>query len=147
MNLFLALALIVWGTVPLRAEPEDYEAKPGLINVGWLVLFYNSKGPLSYDTPTRSELPADAVPLGPVECNSCQRGLSIPLPISAFGRSRAGSLSGALGDGGFERALANLRKTRPDLRGIYDVKVDMRRVSVLGIYKKMCMEISAQGFR
>ncbi len=108
-------------------------------------MFFNSKGPLSFQTLTGSEIPKDAVDAGTVKCTSCQHGVSIPVP--GLGNGRSTNLSGAGGNGGFDKALANLKKDKPDLRGIYDVKIDMHQVSILGIYRRLCTEVSARGFK
>lgn len=125
------------------AERQAYESKLGLINPGGFIVFFNSQGPLSYQTLTRGELPADIADLGEVECKSCQHGLSIPVPTSS---SRSTSVSGAQGDGSILKAMQSLKKTKPEAEGIYDVKVDMQRISVLGIYRRVCTLVNARAF-
>ncbi len=129
-----------------RADWDEYDARPGLIPIGGLIVFFNSQGPLSYPTLTPKEIPSDAVNIGTVRCKSCQHGLSIPITTPSSS-SRSTNLSGAQGDGSFKKALAQLQKDRPELKGIYDVKVDMHRISVLGIYKRLCTEVTARGFK
>lgn len=143
----LALLLLCSWSVKARAEGDSYEAAPGLIVVGRYVIFFNSKGPLSYNSMSPKEVPKDAVDLGPVRCSSCQRGVSIPIPVSAPGMGRTADISAAQGDGGYRKALENLQKERPELRGIYDVKVDVHQFSVLGIYRKLCVEVAGRGFK
>ncbi len=147
MRLALLLFIFLILDAPrLFAEKAVYEAQAGLINVGGFVVFYNSQGPLSYNTLTPGDIPKESLDAGEIQCESCQYGISIPFVSSLIG-SRNSSVSGALGDGGFRKALKNLQRERPELRGIYDVKVDVHKVNILGVYKKVCMEVSARGFK
>jgi len=127
------------------AERPAYRARLGIINVGGIIVFYNSQGPLSYNTLTPKEIPPDATDVGQVKCRSCQHGISIPVMSSLATRST--SVSGAQGDGSFRKALANLRRRRPELQGIYDVKIDIHKFSIMGLYRKVCTEITARGFK
>lgn len=136
----LALAL----ALPSAARSQDYAAaSPGLIRPGGFLLFYDSQGALSFVSATRSELPPDAVDAGTVTASACQHGLSVPLSLSL----RANSVSAAAGRGGYEKALSRLKDARPELRGVYDVKVDTRVTAVLRIWRRMCIEVTARGFR
>ncbi len=126
------------------AQSPAYEAKLGLIFVGGFILFYDSEGPLSYQTFTPRESPDGAVLLGEVAGDSCQHGVSIPIIFSATDRF---SVSGAKGDGSFKKALRDLHQKHPDVAGIFDVKVDVHHLSILGIYKRDCTEVVARGFR
>lgn len=126
------------------AQSPAYEASFGLIFVGGLILFYDSEGPLSYQTLTPNEVPNDAVLLGEVFGRSCQYGLSIPIIFSAANRL---SVSGAKGDGSFKNALMNLHWRHPRVEGVYDVKVDVHQLSILGIYRRDCTEVVARGFK
>ncbi len=140
------LALVCWCLLSTSAWAQSpaYEADIGLIFVGGFILFYDSEGPLSYQTFTPRESPDGAVSLGEVAGNSCQHGLSIPIIFSATDRF---SVSGAKGDGSFKQALSDLRQKHPGVEGIYDVKVDVHQLSILGIYKRDCTEVVARGFR
>lgn len=130
--------------LPARAdEGEGTDASPGLVRMGGLVLFYDSQGPLSFVPAARSELSADAVDAGEASAEACQHGLSVPLGLSL----RAASLSGAAGRGGYQKALERLRAERPELRGLYDVKVDVRVTSVLRLWRRLCVRLSGRGFR
>ena len=131
---------------PLFAdEAEPYAFRPDLINVEGYILLYDVQGPASYVTSTPGDLPVDAVKLGPVHAEACQRGLSFPLTINLKGES--GTLGGALGRGGFIQALKNLKKDHADMEGIYDVKVDQDEVRIFSVYSKLCTEITARGFK
>ncbi len=133
------LSTTVW------AQSPAYEADVGLIFVGTFMLFYDSQGPLSYQTLTPRESPDGAVLLGEVAGESCQHGVSIPIILSANDRF---SVSGAKGDGSIKKALQDLRQNHPEVEGIYDVKIDVHQLSfLLGIYQRDCTEVVAQGFR
>lgn len=139
-----ALLALLLAAAPVGADTGDGEdAAPGLMPMGGLVLFYDSQGPLSFVSATRSELAPDAVDAGEVEAQACQHGLSIPLGLSL----RATNLSGAAGRGGYEKALERLRAARPELRGLYDLKVDVRVTSVLRLWRRLCVRLSGRGFR
>lgn len=138
----LLCALLALGATSARAQ-EGYEASPGLLPVGGILLFYDTQGPLSSRTMTLRELPPGATRLGEVRGRACQNGLSLPLDLSL----RALSVSGAMGNGGYQKALEAVRRARPELSGLYDVRVDMRVQSVLGIFRRACVELLARGFK
>ncbi len=140
--LLLAICLLSgYGCSP--SQRWAYEARPGLIRVGGFILYYDSEGPLSYQTLTPNEIPRDAVLVGEVTGDSCQHGLSIPIIFSTTDRF---SLSGANGNGSFQKALLNIREKHPALAGLYDVKVDTQQWSILTIYSRECTIVVAQGF-
>ena len=132
------LATNVW------AQNPAYEASPGLIFVGLFMVFYDSQGPLSYQTMTHQEVPKNAVRVGEVVGDSCQHGLSIPIIFSLTDRF---SVAGAKGDGSYKKALLDIHEKYPDLAGLYDVKVDIHRMSILTIYRRDCTVVVAQGFK
>lgn len=136
--LLAALAPFVSAT----GEGDGDEATPGLIPAGGIMLFYNSEGPLSFVTMTPKDVPADARQLGTVKGVSCQHGLSIPLAADI----RATSVTGGYGNGSFKKALEQMKKEQPDMAGIYDVRTDLRIFSILGIYRKLCTEVTARAF-
>lgn len=144
MRALAAVLAAVLLAAPAAADnDEGEEASPSLARPGGFLLFYDSVGPLSFVTATRRELPADAVDIGEVAASACQHGLSIPLSLSV----RASSVSGAAGRGGFEKTLARIKEKHPDLRGLYDVKVDRRITSVFRLWRRTCTEVTARGFR
>ena len=138
--------LFILAVSPAFADWDEADARPGILKPGGWVIFMNSRAPLSFETLSPNQIPKDAVDAGIVFCKSCQHGASVPISVPS-GTSRGTSISGAGGNGGFERALANLKQEHPELRGIYDVKVDYQRLSILGIYRKLCVEITARGFK
>lgn len=122
----------------------QYEATPGLIFVGLFMVFYDSEGPLSYQTGTPYEVPKDAIRTGEVRGDSCQHGVSIPIP---FTTSSLVSFSGAKGNGSYKKALLDIKEQHPDLDGLYDVKVDIHRRAILTIYRRSCTIVVARGFK
>jgi len=135
--------MLIVGVSNATNAQESYEASPSFIGMGGLVVFYRTQGPLSFRTLTPKELPPDATIMGEVRGRGCQHGLSVPLSAAL----RPTSLSGAYGDGGYLKALEDIRRNHPGLTGIVDVKVDLHLLSILGIYRRLCTEILALGFR
>lgn len=138
-GLLLSLALPVLA----QTHGATWESRPGMLRLGGLVLFFGGRGPLSYQLPAAGSAPEGAIPAGTVSGSSCQHGLSVPIALTP----RSARLSAGRGYGGYEKALSDLMSRRPDLRGIYDAKVDDHHVSILGIYRRLCTEITARGFK
>ncbi|MBI4423275.1 MAG: hypothetical protein HY554_06090 [Elusimicrobia bacterium] len=140
-----ALALAALLAAPAAAQPETaaYEARPGILRQRGFVLFFGGQGPLSYGAPVPGRLPPDASDAGEVRGRSCQHGVSVPLGLGL----RSARLSGGGGRGGFDRALADLHRRHPGLRGVYDAKIDDHVLGVLGVYQRLCTEVAARGFR
>jgi len=143
LKLIVALVLIALATrARARGENDEDTAAPGLIPAGSFMLFYDSSGPLSFVAMTPKDKPKDAPELGLVKGVSCQHGLSIPISANVRGTS----ITGALGDGSFGKALREIKKAKPEVAGIYDVRTDQRVFSILGIYRKLCTEVTARAF-
>lgn len=140
--LLAAVLFFLAGSAGARGENDEDTAVPGLIPAGSLMLFYDSSGPLSFVTMTPKDKPAGAKELGTVFGSSCQRGLSVPISADVRGTS----ISGAYGNGSFAKAIAQIRKEHPDVAGIYDVRTDSHVFSILGIYRKLCTEVTARAF-
>jgi hypothetical protein len=140
----ITTACLLMGALSAHADSSSYEAQFGLITVGGFIVFYNSQGPLSYNTLTLKDLPADAILLGEVRGTSCQHGVSIPIFMDFTHRA---TVSGAQGNGSYKKAVEDIQQDHPQLDGIFDVKIDIHNFSILGIYKRECTEISALGFR
>ena len=140
----IVIPLLFSSLVVFADEPEVYEANPELINVDGYVVFFNSQGPVSYLSSTSGEIPAGATRMGNVHGQSCQHALS--LPLSADLKTRSANIGGALGDGGYQQAFEKIKKDHPEIKGIYDVRVDMHEVRILSVYSKLCTEITARGF-
>jgi hypothetical protein len=138
--LFAILLTLAAGAAQARTAGD---VRPALIPPGGLPVFFSSSGPLSYNGLTRSEIPKDAVPIGPVTGDSCQYSLAVPITANVRGTS----ISGAVGNGTFNKILARMQQEHAELRGIYDAKVDLHSISILGIFGKLCTEITAVGYK
>lgn len=139
----LALLLLITSPVLGQDSSSPYAARPNILRPGGFLIYLNTESPLSFLSMTPKELPPGSQILGEVAGRSCQHGLSIPLGIPI----RAQKISGAKGKGGFNAALKDLHKKHPGLTGIFDVKIDNHIISILGIYRRLCTEITARGFR
>jgi hypothetical protein len=126
------------------ADDEDYEADfsslmaPG----GYLVVFYDATGTLSYVTPSLKDLPPGVVQAGRVQGRACQYGLSIPTSL-AF---RAATVSAVKGNGSYQEVLAAIHVDHPEMAGFFDVIVDKHTRQVLGFFKRVCTEVTARGY-
>ncbi len=138
----LALAALLAAS-GIWAQEEGTSAHPNILMPGGLFLLHFSEAPLSFMTLTPGELPAGAVDIGEVRGQACQHGLSLPISLSLRGTS----VSGAAGNGGYRKALEAIRKTKPELAGVYDVKVDVHTIGIFGFYRRTCIEILGRGFR
>jgi hypothetical protein len=125
------------------AQQEGSAAIPDLIGPGGFVVYYDARGPLSFLPMTPRELPPGASILGEVSGEVCEYGISVPLTLSYQGPAA----SAAYGRGGYEDALRSIRQEHPELTGVFDVRVDHRVTSVLGILRRLCTELVARGFR
>lgn len=139
------VAVLLFSLAPLASatgEGDQEDAIPNLIPASGIMVFYKSSGPLSFVTMTPKDRPAGARELGTVKGVSCQHGLSIPLAAQL----NATSVSGGYGDGSFKKALERIKAAHPETAGIYDVRSDLRVFSILGIYRKLCTEVTARAF-
>lgn len=143
MRAVVLSVLAVLLPVSAQARRTGGDTQPALIAPGGLPVFFASQGPLAYAGLTRSELPSDAIPVGQVTGRSCQYSLAIPLAVAL----RSTSISGAVGNGSYNKIFRKMDQRYPGLRGIYDAKIDLQRLSILGIFGKLCTEITAQGYR
>ncbi len=144
MRLLLA-ALLLCALAPAaraRGENDEDTAVPALIPAGSFMLFYKTQGPLSFVAMTPKDKPAGAPELGTVRGTSCQHGLSIPISADVRGTS----ITGAYGNGSFVKAISQIKKENPEVAGIYDVRTDLHVFSILGIYRKLCTEVTARAF-
>lgn len=132
----------------MRPEKDEWESNNGLMAPpGSLILFYDSQGPLSFVAMSPRELPADAVLMGEVYARTCQYGLGIPIIPPTSPTSSGTSISGVKGNGSYQKTLLRLKARYPELRGIFDVRVDDHTTSILAIFRRLCTEITARGFR
>ena len=137
--LVLLTAALCGGWV--QAEDGD-NARPTLLPPGGLLLFYGGRGPMSYTMPTPRDVPKNARLLGELSYEDCQQGIFIPIQLSY----RATSVSSVFGDASFSRILSNIRKQHPEVDGIFDIRVDRRQFSILGIYRRACTDVVARSY-
>ncbi len=144
MKLILVIALAALLAAPCVAigEGDEDDAAPGLMSTSGLVLYYNTTAPMSFPAMTPRDVPESARKLGVVVGRSCQRGLAVPLSADI----RSTSVSGNFGDGGYSKALADIKAAHPDVTGIYDVISDVEYFSILGIYRSQCTFVTARAF-
>ncbi len=143
LNACFVVAVCCLVSLSACAEKFAYDSNAGLIAVRGFQLFYDSAGPLSYQTFTPRDVPDDAILLGRVTGDSCQYGVSIPIPVSGTSTLR---LSGAKGDGSYRQAILDIQRKHPDIAGLYDVIVDIRKQSILRIYSRECTKVVARAF-
>jgi hypothetical protein len=134
----LLLAVLSAGA---QLHEEAHEASVGLISPGGMVIYYDSTGTNSMVSMTARELPPDARPMGEVSGQACQYGLSLPFFLSSL------PLAAVRGRGGYEDALRDLTAAHPWVRGLYDVRVDLRTTRVLGFFARLCTEVKGLGYR
>ncbi|MBI4369091.1 MAG: hypothetical protein HY547_02560 [Elusimicrobia bacterium] len=131
----------------LWADDYPHDAKAGLISPGSaFIIYYDGQGPLNFDTLTPGSLPADARPFGSVQGRSCQYGVSIPFNIS-YPIVRSPSISSVWGNSSLKKIINAMTNDHPGLKGIYDAQIDKHTIQVLGIFTRLCIEVTAKGFR
>lgn len=142
-----ALTLSVVGGC--AALPPTYEANPRLLALPAVVLHQDSSGALSYHART----PAGEVPLRPwgrAQGRACQQSFQLPvlwsLGVPSFNRIGTWSISAGWGDGGYNRALADLRKNLPANAVLFDLRADVRMRTILSVYAEECLELDAAVF-
>jgi hypothetical protein len=142
MRFGLVISTFLLTTVAAQARIAG-DIRPAVISPGGLPLFFASAGPLSYRGLASTEIPKDAVPIGDIFGKSCQYSLTVPLTATI----RAMSVSGAVGNGTYNKILKDMTRDHPGLRGIYNTRVDLHYTTILGIFGRLCTEINAQGYR
>ena len=142
--MFLAVVLAALAAAPCAAlgEGDEDDAAPGLQPPSGLVLFYESKAPMSFPSMTPKDVPENARKIREVRGVSCQRGLSIPIAANL----NATNVSAYRGDGSYAKAVAQIKKKHPEVSGIYDVRTDVEDFSVLGFYRSLCTIVTARAF-
>ena len=123
-------------------EGDEDNAIPGLVPASGLVIYYDSAGPLSFPSMTPKDVPAGVRKIQEVKGRACQRGLSLPTALSL----NATNVSAYFGDGGYGKAVAQIKKMHPDVIGLYDVRTDVEDFSILGFFHSLCTEVTARAF-
>ena len=144
MRALLAAALAALLAAPCAAigEGDEDSALPGMQPANGLVLFYRSEGPMSFAAMTPKDVPGNVRKIREVKGVACQRGLAIPIAANF----NATNVSAYYGDGGYAKALAQIKREHPDVIGLYDVRTDVEVFSVLGFYRSLCTEVTARAF-
>ncbi len=137
-KLFLIAAFL-----PINAFSATYTSQPSIVAPSGYFIIYDVQGTLSFEPSTHWELPKNITDMGNVLGKSCAYALSIPISLAL----NATKVSGAYGENGYNKAVKNILKTRPDISGIYDVKVDTHIITVLGIFTRQCLLLSAHAFK
>lgn len=142
-------ALVLQGVAGCAALPPSYEANPQVLALPAVVLHQDSSGALSYHART----PAGDEPLRPwgrAQGRACQQGFQIPvlwsLGMPSYNRIGTWSISAGWGDGGYGRALADLRKNLPANAVLFDLRADIRLRTILSVYAEECLELDAAVF-
>ena len=120
-----------------------YNQYPSVVSPSGYFVVYDVQGTLSFEPSTRWELPKNILDQGEVLGQSCAYALSIPLSLALS----TTKISGAYGENGYNKAVKNILKAHPDITGIYDVKVDTHIITVLGIFTRQCLELTARAFK
>jgi hypothetical protein len=142
LRFLLAAALAVAAAATCAAQDDEGTALPTMQTTSWLTPFYDSTGPMSYVAMTPKDVPVGARLIPEVRSEYCQYGVSIPTSLSF----QATDVNLVYGDGGFVKCVRKIMVANPGVTGIYDVRVDLRIFSILGIYKKTCTIITARAF-
>ncbi|HEX4048646.1 MAG TPA: hypothetical protein VH309_12455 [Elusimicrobiota bacterium] len=144
MRFLLAAALVAALARGARAlgEGDEDDAVPGLQSTSGMVLYYDSAGPLSFPSMTPKDVPLGVRKIREVRGRACQRGLAVPIAANF----NATNISAYYGNGGYARALAEIKKKHPEIIGLYDVRTDVEVFSILGFYRSLCTVVSARAF-
>jgi hypothetical protein len=120
-----------------------YTAAPSAAPINGYFIVYDVEGTLSFEPSTRWELSKNIADAGEVFGESCAYGLSVPIALNL----NATQVSGAYGEDGYNKAIKFILLAHPGILGIYDVKADRHTISVLGLFTRICLELSARGFK
>ena len=142
------VSLLLTGCMSGLGAGATYQADARLLSLAPAVVFQGSAGPLSYHAATGRD-GQRLVPTARVRGSACQRGIQIPLLgiITAAGgetkQGAPGSLSVGWGDGTYQAAIDDLRQRMPREAILYDVRADLKQLSILTVYREQCVNIDA----
>jgi hypothetical protein len=144
VKILFAAALVALLVTVCRAngEGDEDDAVPGLQPFSSGVIYYDSSGPLSFPSMTPKDVPKGVTTIREVKGRACQRGLAIPTAVS-FNSTHIGIY---FGNGGYGKALAQIKRRNPRVIGLYDVRTDVETFSILGVYQSLCTEVTARAF-
>jgi hypothetical protein len=139
-------ALTLWAGCAAGLPELSYEANPRALLLPELVIHQDSTGALSYHAPSGRDA-QQFVPRGRAKGRACQRGFQIPLLWNAFvpphNNMGTWSLSAGWGEGGYARALEDMRSQLPADALLYDLQADLHMRTVLSVYAAQCLELDA----
>lgn len=146
----LGLLALAFGSGCAAGFPKlSYEANPRVLALPALVVHQDSTGALSYHAPAGRDA-RRLLPRGRAKGRACQRGFQVPLLWNAFvpasNNMGSWSLSAGWGDGGYVRALDDVRSRLPADALLYDVQADLHMRTILSIYAEQCLELDAAVF-
>ncbi len=131
----LSLLLAALSLPACAARPHtSYEANSQVLSLPGIIAYQGSSGALSYHSPV--VYPDEQLtPHGRIRAEVCQQGFSVPV-YRTF-------VSVGWGAGDYRKAVQELRRGMQPQARLHDVQVDERRLSVLGLYRKQCLELNA----
>lgn len=137
--LFVALGLsLTAGCAPVG---PTYVAQPLSLPLDRVVVFQDSHGPASYQSPQGHDI-GRVVPQQRVRGEACQYGFSVPI-LAILGVDWASSISAGWQQGGYHDALAQARIGLPPDTVLFDVIADLKFLMVLTMYRQMCVVVDA----
>jgi hypothetical protein len=128
-------ATVTPGQIMPRAPKGPYDANPSILTMPPPVVYQDSRGPNSYQAPTPAEVQRTSEDRT-VKTEVCQSGLYLP-PLLFVTASIGWE------EGGYMKGMQELQRMAGD-KVLYDLMADLRHFSILGIYRKQCLVVSAR---
>ncbi|MBI5549108.1 MAG: hypothetical protein HY901_34925 [Deltaproteobacteria bacterium] len=117
----------------------------GPMSLAGVTVYQSSEGPLAYESPAGRDA-RRALPARRVQGRACQSGVQLPLGfVFSLWDIEGGAVAGlnaAWGEGGFRAAMASAQAQAPDAL-LYDVRADLKIVSVLSVWHRQCVVVTA----
>ncbi len=121
-------------------ENLSYVENSRILDLPPVVIYQDQAGPASFQPAVLSEYPGGKIGrVIDVRGESCQQGIAIPI-IGGF------SISFGWDDGSYDAALQDAMKSYM-VEQLFDVRADIRRLNVIGVYQKLCVIVNAKGIR
>lgn len=126
-------------------KPASYYASPGVMSLLPYVVARDQSGSLSLQAATAEDVNF----LGSsrqVTGRACQYGLQIPFGLFDAHRDgrRALAISAGWGDGGTTAALEDASRGMAAGDALYDIRVDLNTVTILGVCREECVVVNAR---
>lgn len=128
-------ATVTPGQIMPRSPRTPYDSNPAILMMQPPVLFQDSKGPNSYQPVTAAEV-ARGADDRTVKTEVCQSGIYVPPLLFVTG-------SAGWEEGGYIKGMQELQRMAGD-KVLYDVMADLRHFSVLSVYRRQCLVVSAR---